>query len=185
MAKRMLPDITSLSTFARDSPMPMQLNGRTIVNGRPYCSCAPCAKNSVASFWNPYVDCGGGETALLLRQRLVGELIKEGDSADDGRPGDEGVAPGEEVLHQGHLLGIAAHEPVTGMVVEAAPHLAVLRVVVDPKDLVSGPQQLVDQVSGDESGRARNEDVHESSAPFPKKFQMSITFLSAGMRRAR
>src|SRR5205823_13979536 len=40
--------------------MPTQLKGRTIVKGRPYCSCAPRAKYSVASFWKPYVERGGG-----------------------------------------------------------------------------------------------------------------------------
>src|SRR5437773_11028640 len=40
--------------------MPTQLKGRTIVNGSPYCSWAPRAKYSVASFWKPYVERGGG-----------------------------------------------------------------------------------------------------------------------------
>ena len=40
--------------------MPTQLKGRKIVYGSEYCSCAPRAKYSVASFWNPYVDRGGG-----------------------------------------------------------------------------------------------------------------------------
>jgi len=46
----MLPDVTSTSVSARRSPTPAQLNGRTIVNGSPYCSCAPLAKYSQASF---------------------------------------------------------------------------------------------------------------------------------------
>ena len=28
--------------------------------GRPYCSSAPLAKYSLASFWKPYVEIGGG-----------------------------------------------------------------------------------------------------------------------------
>ena len=41
--------------------MPTQLNGRRIVYGSLYCSQAPFAKYSDASFWNPYVETGGGE----------------------------------------------------------------------------------------------------------------------------
>ena len=48
-----LPLMMSESRSARFSPMPTQLNGRRIVYGRPYCSCAPWAKYSDASFWNP------------------------------------------------------------------------------------------------------------------------------------
>ena len=40
--------------------MPTQLNGRTIVYGSPYCSCAARAKYSTASFWKPYDESGGG-----------------------------------------------------------------------------------------------------------------------------
>ena len=43
----------SVSRSARRSPMPTQLNGRTIVYGSRYCSQAPLAKYSDASFWKP------------------------------------------------------------------------------------------------------------------------------------
>ena len=43
--------------------MPTQLNGRTIVYGSSYCSQAPFAKYSAASFWKPYVETGGGEVS--------------------------------------------------------------------------------------------------------------------------
>ncbi len=51
----------SVSRRARRSPIPTQLNGRTIVYGSWYCSHAPLAKYSEASFWKPYVEIGGGE----------------------------------------------------------------------------------------------------------------------------
>ena len=35
-----LPLSISISVLARISPVPTQLNGRTIVYGRPYCMCA-------------------------------------------------------------------------------------------------------------------------------------------------
>ena len=53
--------MTSVSRTARRSPIPTQLNGRRIVYGSWYCSQAPCAKYSDASFWKPYVEIGGGE----------------------------------------------------------------------------------------------------------------------------
>ena len=51
----------SVSRLARRSPIPTQLNGRTIVYGSWNCSQAPAAKYSAASFWKPYVEIGGGE----------------------------------------------------------------------------------------------------------------------------
>ena len=48
-----LPLMMSVSRSARRSPMPTQLNGRTIVYGSLYCSQAPLAKYSEASFWKP------------------------------------------------------------------------------------------------------------------------------------
>ena len=42
------------------SPMPTQLNGRTIVYGSSYWSHAAWAKYSTASFWKPYDESGGG-----------------------------------------------------------------------------------------------------------------------------
>ena len=53
----------SVSRSARRSPIPTQLNGRTIVYGSSYCSQAPVAKYSEASFWKPYVEIGGGEVS--------------------------------------------------------------------------------------------------------------------------
>ena len=53
MASRTLPDMISSSPSARLSPIPTQLNGRTIVNGSRYWSQAAWAKYSTASFWKP------------------------------------------------------------------------------------------------------------------------------------
>ncbi len=50
IASLMLPLGMSLSPSARRSPIPTQLNGRQIVNGSLYCSQAPFAKYSHASF---------------------------------------------------------------------------------------------------------------------------------------
>ncbi len=59
MASFTLPLGTSTSPRARPSPMPTQLNGRTIVYGSRYWSHAARAKYSTASFWKPYDDSGG------------------------------------------------------------------------------------------------------------------------------
>src|SRR5579884_3839217 len=61
MAKATLPLVIVLPPTARLSPTPTQLKGRTIVYGNLYCSHAPRAKYSVASFWKPYVELGGGD----------------------------------------------------------------------------------------------------------------------------
>jgi hypothetical protein len=53
MASWMFPDVISVSPRARASPMPTQLNGRTMVYGSWYCSQAARAKYSTASFWKP------------------------------------------------------------------------------------------------------------------------------------
>src|SRR4051812_9380795 len=60
IASLTLPESISTSPSARDSPIPTQLNGRTIVYGSLYWSHAARAKYSTASFWNPYDDSGGG-----------------------------------------------------------------------------------------------------------------------------
>src|SRR4051794_18144084 len=59
-ASSTLPLLIVTSERARASPIPTQLNGRTIVNGSRYCSDTALAKYSTASFWNPYDDRGGG-----------------------------------------------------------------------------------------------------------------------------
>ena len=61
-----LPLMTSVSRTARRSPIPTQLNGRRIVYGSLYCSHAPFAKYSEASFWKPYVETGAASSAAPL-----------------------------------------------------------------------------------------------------------------------
>ena len=67
--------------------MPTQLNGRTIVYGSWYCSHAPFAKYSDASFWKPYVEIGGGDVSCGAlgrredRRRLVDHRRRDDDDA--------------------------------------------------------------------------------------------------------
>src|SRR5436305_14458988 len=78
-----LPLMTSVSRSARRSPMPTQLNGRRIVYGSLYCSHAPCAKYSDASFWNPYVEIGGGD--VRSAPSGVGKTVVDSNTIDDDR----------------------------------------------------------------------------------------------------
>merc|ERR1719424_2315184 len=43
--------------------------------GNPCCSNAPLAKYSQASFWKPYVDCGGGQ--VLRSDSELGKLVAD------------------------------------------------------------------------------------------------------------
>ena len=57
------------------------MNGRTIVYGSPYCSRRALAKYSVASFWNPYVETGGGHVQLRALGRR--ETVAFSNTIDD------------------------------------------------------------------------------------------------------
>src|SRR5215472_5678304 len=83
MASRTLPDMISSSPSARDSPMPTQLNGRTIVYGSLYWSQAARAKYSTASFWKPYDDSGGG--TLRSWPSNDGQVSADSKTIDDDR----------------------------------------------------------------------------------------------------
>ena len=112
----------SVSRRARRSPIPTQLNGRTIVYGRPYCSSAPFAKYSEASFWKPYVEIGGGEVELgAFRGREDGRRLVDHRRRHDDDPLQVAVAMGGDrrVERRGEdplVLG----EQVVGELVEVA-----------------------------------------------------------------
>ena len=76
--------MTSVSRTARRSPIPTQLNGRTIVYGSWYCCQAPLAKYSEASFWKPYVEIGGGDKLRTLgRREHVHRLVRHRGAHND------------------------------------------------------------------------------------------------------
>ena len=70
-------------------------------------------------------------------------------------------------LQQADVLGVALDAPVARVVVVGLVERAVLREVVEPDDLVARREQLLDEVAGDESGGAGDEDLHASRSPFP------------------
>src|SRR4029078_10777250 len=61
--------------------MPTQLNGRRIVYGSSYCSHAPLAQYSDASFWKPYVEMGGGDVTWALSG--VGNTVADSKTIDE------------------------------------------------------------------------------------------------------
>src|ERR1700712_1569340 len=83
IASLTLPDSTSTSVSARCSPTPTQLNGRTIVYGRPYWSQAALAKYSTASFWKPYEDSGGGTSRCWPSKD--GQVVADSKTMDEDR----------------------------------------------------------------------------------------------------
>ncbi len=100
-------------------------------------------------------------------------------------PATKWSQPSSRLADEPRVLGVADHGAVAGVGVERPLDGPVLREVVEPDDLVPGPHELLDQVAGDEPGRAGDEDLHASDAPFPKKFQMSTTGLPSGIRSDR
>src|SRR5262249_14277696 len=107
------------------------------------------------------------------------------DPSDDGGAGDEVIAVGQEFFEQGDVLGVPHDPSVVRVVVVSAPQRAVFREVVEADDLGAGGKELFDEITGDEAGRTGDQDPHDSSAPFPKRFQMSMTGLPWGICRAR
>jgi hypothetical protein len=111
--------------------------------------------------------------------------VEQGDTADDGRAGDKLVAVGEQVAEQADVLGVALDLAEVGVVTEGPLDGAVLGEVVEADDLMSGPQQILDQIARDEPGRAGDEDLHVRLAPRPRKFQISIITLCSGIANVR
>jgi hypothetical protein len=69
----MLPVSIWLLTLARFSPMPTQLNGRAIVKGRPYGSCAPRAALVMAAIALAWLVERRGEALKIEVHRGVRE----------------------------------------------------------------------------------------------------------------
>ena len=76
MASLTLPDRTSVSPSARRSPIPTQLNGRTIVYGSLYCSHAPWRSTRTRASGSRRSRCGGGDGAPRLRASGTPSMIR-------------------------------------------------------------------------------------------------------------
>jgi hypothetical protein len=90
--------------------------------------------------------------------------VEIGDAADHRGAGHHLVAVECKLGEQLRVLGVTLDEAIAGIVVVAAPDRAVLAEVVDTDYLMSRLQQLGDQVSADEAGRARDEDLQSRYA---------------------
>ena len=79
---------------------------------------------------------GGGGDPLVLGNQLVGVGVEVRDAADHRRPGDELVAVRQQPPEQPDILRVADDELVARVAVAVLAGRAVLRVVVQPDDLV-------------------------------------------------
>ena len=101
-------------------------------------------------------------------QQVVRIGVEVGDAADHRRAGDEVVAREQQLGHQVGVPRVAFDQPVVRVGVVGLGDAPVLRVVVDPHDLVAAPQELFDDVTPDEAGRTAHEDGGHSLASRPK-----------------
>jgi hypothetical protein len=99
----------------------------------------------------------GGHDPLVGREQVVGVRVEIGDATDQGGPGDEVVAVGEQVGEQPDVARVTLDERVRRVVVVGLPHLPVLRVVVQADHGVAPVEQLLDDVAADEAGRTRHQ----------------------------
>ena len=74
----------------------------------------------------------------------------------------------QQIAEEIGILGVAGDPAVTGIGVVRPLERAVLRIVVEADHLVTGRQQLLDEIAGDEPGGACHEDLHVRHAPRPK-----------------
>ena len=97
---------------------------------------------------------GGRADSLVLGEQVIRELVEIRDTADHRRACDDVVAVDGELCEELRVFGVAFDQAVVRIVVKCAPHRAVLAEVVDTDNLVAGVNQLGDEISADESGRA-------------------------------
>src|ERR1700730_4172586 len=100
--------------------------------------------------------------------------MKIGNAADPSRGRDHYVAVVKQVLEQIDVLRVAVHKPIAGMMVVGTTSLSILGEVVAPSHLLSLAQQLLDEVSHYEAGRASYADLHRPASA-PRMFHISIT----------
>src|SRR5438876_1791319 len=116
------------------------------------------------------------EDAFVLGEEVVRELVEIADSADHRRGSDHLVDVRGELLHQLDILRVALDEAVSRMVVVRLRQSAVLAEIVESHDVVTGFEELRDEIAVDESCRACDEDS-QSRMPDPKAPQTSTTSL--------
>ena len=78
----------------------------------------------------------------------------------------EGVA----FAQQADILGIAVHKAVSGVSTGCLLDRSILGEIVEPHDLMAGLEELFDDVSTDEPGRACDENLHVKSPNYGRPF---------------
>jgi hypothetical protein len=78
--------------------------------------------------------------------------VEVGDAADHRSAGDNLVAVHGKLGQELSVFGVALDQAVARVSVEAALERSVLAVVVDADDLVTGAEQLGNEITADESG---------------------------------
>ena len=91
-------------------------------------------------------------------QQVIGVGMKVGDPADHRRRRDEMVAVGGQLGHEIDITTIAFNKGVALVVVIALGRRAIFGIVVDADNLVAGIEELGDDITGDETGRAGQQD---------------------------
>src|SRR5271156_2499502 len=96
------------------------------------------------------------------------------------------VAVGEKLLHYGCVLCISFNQLVARVGIVGLLQAAILTEVVKTDDFVSVVEELLNQISTNEAGRAGNQYFHDTSCPpvevccrFGQKPQTSTTTLSS------
>ncbi len=82
-------------------------------------------------------------------------------------PATKWSQPSRALRSKSDVLRVAGQALVAGMSVVLPLDRSILRVIVDPDDLVPGGEQMFDEVTRNESGRAGDERLHEGKTPFP------------------
>ena len=101
-------------------------------------------------------------------------------------PATKLVAVGEQILQQRDVLGVARrHRGSSGWCRTPARPARTWNSCRGPTTSWPAGEQLLDEVAGDEPGRAGDENLHVSCTPFPKKFQTSMTGLPSGITSDR
>jgi hypothetical protein len=78
--------------------------------------------------------------------------MKVANATDQCSAGDEVIAIAQQLRHQRNVGAVAVYERVLRIVVVALRDLAVLRIVVDPNNVMAALQQLLNDITANEPG---------------------------------
>src|SRR5438132_13678975 len=122
---------------------------------------------------------GGRQDAFIFSEQGVREPMEVADAADHGGPSDDDLARTDGVSEKSGVLDVAYDQSIARMIVERMANWPVLAEVVNTGHLVSGLQELLDEVAADEARGTCKQDVHApySLIPLPSTPHTSTTSL--------